>query len=466
LVEELDWRDPAAVLPRLPLSPGLVFLDSAMTHPHLGRWSYLAAEPLGHFTVQDGQARWNGTLLTGRPLEELRRLLGRLATAPILKAPPFTVGATGTFSYEAGRLFERLPPPRLSRHPCPDIELWFHDAAMVFDHNERRAFLISSEQPGTPTPERTRRRERIERLREWLADTAEPAARPPVLIPRQAWRSNMQPQAFRNAVARVRDYVAAGDIFQANIAHRLSAEMPEAYDPVGVYLQLRAANPAPFSAFLAGDGRIVASTSPELFLRLRDRRVETRPIKGTRRRSGDPDEDGALARELLASDKDRAENVMIVDLLRNDLSRVALPGTVRVPALCELESYAAVHHLVSVVTAELQPGKDALDLLAASFPGGSITGAPKIRAMEIIHELEPDRRGVYCGSVLHFGLDGSLHSNIAIRTLVCEGDLASFHVGGGITLLSDPEEEYQETLAKAERLFQAFDPGPAAPRTL
>ncbi len=277
-----------------------------------------------------------------------------------------------------------------------------------------------------------------------------------MVLPPGAWRPNMDANAFKAMVERTRSLIAAGDMFQANLAQSFRAELPAGFDPLQLYRQLRAANPAPFGAFVATADRILASTSPEGFLRLEKGQVETRPIKGTRRRSADPDEDRRLAEELLASPKDRAENIMIVDLMRNDLSRICRPGTVDAPVLCGLESFASVHHLVSVVRGTLKPGMDALHLLSACFPGGSVTGAPKIRAMEVIHELEPEARGVYCGSILHLGFDGGLRSNIAIRTLVVEGGVASVHAGGGITLLSDPEEEFAETMLKAERMLGAF----------
>jgi para-aminobenzoate synthetase component 1 len=268
----------------------------------------------------------------------------------------------------------------------------------------------------------------------------------------------MRPEDYQRNVGRTREYIAAGDIFQANLTQGWRAEIPESFDPFALYGELRTANPAPFGAFIVTPDRLVASTSPEGFLLLHDGLAETRPIKGTRPRSRDRREDRRLAEELVASEKDRAENIMIVDLMRNDFSRVCLPGTVEAPVLCGLESYASVHHLVSVVRGRLKPGLDALHLMAACFPGGSITGAPKIRAMEIIHELEPEPRGVYCGSIVHFGYEGSLRSNIAIRTLVVEDNVASIRAGGGITLLSDPEEEYEESLVKAERMFQALEP--------
>ena len=462
LVREVEYHDPFAVLRSLPLAPGLVLLDSAMKHPELGRWSYLAADPFARFTVSGHRPTWNGAALDGAPLAALRAKLRAFACPAAPAGPRFQPGATGFISYEAGRLFEKLPEPRPGP-ACPEIDLFFHDAAIAFDEVERRAFVVST---GFPEQDPRRRRARRHARADWLA--AELAARsrapafPSIRIPAGAWSSNFDRPAFEAAVGRVRDYIAAGDIFQANLTQRFTAPLPPGFDPVAAYAQLRAANPAPFGAFLHDGARLVASTSPERFLEMRGGFVETRPIKGTARRALDPESDRREAERLLASDKDRAENVMIVDLLRNDLSRVAVPGTVEVPVLCGLESYANVHHLVSVVTARLRPGLDALDLIAASFPGGSITGAPKIRAMEIIHALEPDPRGVYCGSVLHLGFDGSLASNIAIRTLVAEGGRASVHAGGGVTLLSDPAAEYEETLVKAERLFQAFDPAARA----
>ena len=255
----------------------------------------------------------------------------------------------------------------------------------------------------------------------------------------------------------MKTYILEGDIFQANIAQRFRAACPARFDPLAFYERLRAINAAPFAAFLDFGDIAVASSSPERFLKVQGTRVETRPIKGTAPRSSDPAEDAKALGTLLASEKDRAENVMIVDLLRNDLSRVCRPHSVEVPVLCGPESYASVHHLVSVVTGELAPGKDALDLLAAAFPGGSITGAPKVRAMQIIAELERVPRGVYCGAIGYFGFDGAMDTNIAIRTVVFRNREASVHAGGGITLLSDPAAEYDETLAKVRRIFAAFE---------
>jgi para-aminobenzoate synthetase component 1 len=458
LIEEIDYSDPFEALSAFALEPGLVFLDSAMAHPELGRWSWLAPDPFGRFASLDRTAFWNGAPLPGHPIHALRRQLAHFAVPEPNDLLPFQGGASGIIAYEAGRLFERLPEPKSRSAGRPDIDLWFHDAGIAFDAVERRAFIVST---GWPEEDALRRGRRAHERAEWLRDAlAAGARRPdsPIIIPRDAWRANMPAETFTAVVERTRAYIAAGDIFQANLTQAWRAELPRAFDPLGLYRQLRSANPAPFGGLVLAPDRLVASTSPEGFLLSTAGRAETRPIKGTRRRSPDPDEDRRLAEELLASEKDRAENVMIVDLLRNDLSRVCRPRSVEVPVLCGLETYAGVHHLVSVVHGRLKPDLDALHLLAACFPGGSITGAPKIRAMEIIHELEPEPRGVYCGSLAYLGYDGSLRSNIAIRTLLVEDGVARIHAGGGITLLSDPEEEYIETLVKAERMFAAFDP--------
>src|SRR5688572_31441638 len=269
-------------------------------------------------------------------------------------------------------------------------------------------------------------------------------------------RSTFTHRGYLDAVAKVREYIVAGDIFQANLSQRFQAPLRE--PPFALYRRLRRRNPAPFAAYLAFGDVTVLSASPERFLRLDpDRQVETRPIKGTRPRGLGPMHDAALGRALAESEKDRAENVMIVDLLRNDLSRVCRPGTVRVPELFALEQHPTVHHLVSTVLGELEPGADAVDLVRAAFPGGSITGAPKVRAMEIIAELEPTRRGVYCGSIGYLSATGAMDTSIVIRTFLALRGQVYFQAGGGIVADSDPEQEYRETLDKARALIQTLE---------
>lgn len=278
------------------------------------------------------------------------------------------------------------------------------------------------------------------------------------MTPGQAglWHSNFSRQGYIAAVQSVIDLIRAGDAFQVNIAQRFSARLANSFDPIAFYCQLRRVNPAPFAALLRYGKLTIASSSPERFLQLHGRQVETRPIKGTMARSADREEDRRRAETLSGSEKDRAENTMIVDLLRNDLSRVCTPESIHVPSLCNLESYASVHHLVSVVTGELACGEDAVSLLRACFPGGSVTGAPKVRSMEIILEIERVAREVYCGAIGYIGFNGHMDSNIPIRTVTIDAGQAAFHAGGGITAMSDPVAEYEESLAKAERIFRAF----------
>tara|TARA_R110000868_G_scaffold53744_9_gene168689 strand:- start:8957 stop:10264 length:1308 start_codon:yes stop_codon:yes gene_type:complete len=278
---------------------------------------------------------------------------------------------------------------------------------------------------------------------------------------RAEWQARWAPAQYLAAARTARDYVHAGDVFQVNLSQGFDAQLAQGDDPYAVFERLCRASPAPHAAFFRLDaGHVVLTNSPERFLSLRDGRVEARPIKGTRRRSEDPARDIALAAELAASAKDRAENLMIVDLMRNDLSRVCLAGSVRVPVLCDVETYANVHHLVSVVVGEIAPGRDALDLVAASFPPGSITGAPKVRAMQIIAELEGESRGAYCGALGWISPAGDMDLNVMIRTATLRrtGDrwTAAIRSGGGIVADSDPQAEYEETLTKVSALRRAI----------
>ena len=446
---QVAWIDPAEVASRLRPLPGLAFLDSAMREPTLGRYSTVAADPFGVFAVQGSHVTWNGAPLTGSPIAALRDRLAACAHDRVEGLPPFQGGAIGVFGYEFGWTLEGRTAPAPDHGE--DVRLAFYDVVVTFDHHDRTCFLVASGLPSAVRDRHARAQARLGQIEDLLSRPASEPARPAGIV----WRPTISRAAYRDGVERVKAYIAAGDIYQANIAQRFLAALPAGLDPLALYRHLRVANPAPFAAYLDGGTRTILSMSPELFLRTDGRRVETRPIKGTARREGDPGADRAAADALLASRKDRAENVMIVDLLRNDFSRVCKPNSVEVPALCALESYAGLHHLVSVVTGELREGADALDLLAASFPGGSITGAPKLRAMEIVAEIEGVSRGVYCGAIGAIGFDGRLDLAIAIRTLVIDGREIELRTGGGITLLSDADEEYEETLTKARRVFEA-----------
>ncbi len=451
---EIPFIDPVAAALALSQLPGLAFLDSAMPHGILGRRSILGADPFGRFRFREGRASLDGRMLEGGPLEALRACLAPYRVAPDA-VPGLPGGAIGYLAYDLGRSLESVAAPARRAGLCDDIALNFYDTLLVIDHGSGRCELVAT---GFPETGAQARQARASSRLDLFASLLEKAETPPPLPHGSPldWRSNFSRSAYEAAVERVRDYIRAGDIYQANLAQRFEAALPPVFDAFGLYRRLRATNPATFGAYLAFEGLSITSSSPERFLKLEGRAVETRPIKGTVRRVADPEEDRRLGEALQADPKERAENIMIVDLLRNDLSRICEPHSVRVPTLCGLESYASVHHLVSVVTGTLKGGMDAIDLLGATFPGGSITGAPKLRAMDIITEIEGDARELYCGAIGAIGFDGSLDTSIAIRTVFMDDRIAVLQSGGGVTLLSDPAAEYEETLTKAARVFQAF----------
>ena len=416
----------------------------------MGRYSYLTADPSRIWTSHPGDS--------GDMLAAAADYLAAHRADPVPGLPPFQGGVAGFLGYEFGGRLERLPAPRSDDLGLPDAWLGAYDWVVAWDHEEGRTWVVvrrGGGEAGRPSAE--------ERVGDILRRLSEPR---PVLgagsgtpaSPLQ-FLSGFTRDEYLRAVERVRELILAGDIFQANLSQRFEAPWPgESFD---FYRRLTAANPAPFAAYFRGDGFAVASASPERFLMVDPSgQVETRPIKGTRPRGDTPDADRRLAEELLASEKDRAENVMIVDLLRNDLSKVCRPGTVEVPALCALRSHPTVHHLESIVTGRLEAGQTAADLLRAAFPGGSITGAPKVRAMEILRELEPVARGVYCGSIGWMSVTGAMDTSIAIRTVTLQDGRAYFHAGGGIVADSIPEQEHQETLDKAAGIRHAFEAAP------
>ncbi|WP_407175705.1 aminodeoxychorismate synthase component I [Bradyrhizobium sp. STM 3562] len=454
-VRELQWIEPVTAMRRLAHRSHLTFIDSAARNELLGRYSYLTCDPFGTYTVANGQASWNGEALEGDPWGVLRTLLANYPQEHHPDLPPFQGGAAGFHAYDLNRTLERLPALPIPRQALPQAILHFYDVVVSFDHRDERSWIVST---GWPEQDPSLRSERARRrANDFVTLLASPMS-PRVALPGTVgeWRSNFSREGYIAAVRRVIDLILAGDVFQANIAQRFSAKVSPLFDPLTFYERLRSLNPAPFAALLRYGKLTVASSSPERFLKLEGRQVETRPIKGTIARSADSREDQRRAEILQASEKDRAENTMIVDLLRNDLSRVCTPHSVEVARLCELESYASVHHLVSIVRGELAGDEDAVSLVRACFPGGSITGAPKVRSMEIIAKIEQVTREVYCGSIGFIGFNGHMDTNIAIRTVTINDGVAVFHAGGGITAMSDPEAEYEETLAKAQRIFDAF----------
>jgi para-aminobenzoate synthetase component 1 len=396
------------------------WLDSAMAGGRLGSRSFWGADPTVVFRcwgrrVQVERCHGTTECFQADPFDVLHTLLSEQTRMP-------GGAAVGYLGYGLRRHIERLPDTAVDDLEIPDCHLAFYDRVHPFD----------------PRP---------------LAPLPPAPGLPPQL---DGLRSTFTRQAYENAVRRALAYIQAGDIYQVNLSQRFQVSCGR--DPFDAYLCLRAQSPAPFAAYLRYPDFAVLSSSPERFLHYQPhhRLIETRPIKGTRPRGLDPQSDRALAEELLTSVKDQAENVMIVDLERNDLGKVAEVGSVVVTGLYELETYATVHHLTSTVQARLRADRDVIDLLRATFPGGSITGAPKIRAMEIIDELEPVARGVYTGAIGYIGFDGSTDLNIAIRTMVIKDGVASFHVGGGIVADSDPAWEYEETLHKGAAMTRVL----------
>ena len=434
--------------------PGLALFDSALKDQALGRYSFLGIDPFARLEADRAGVRLNGAETGGDPFESIAALCEQYGVEPRSDLPPFQTGLAGYFGYGLRRHVERVPPHARADIAWPDLILGLYDLVLAVDHAEGRAWLLASGYPETsPRAQRERAEARIAWARARLH-------RAPRTAPAASWAIAAKPDVtqaqFKDAVRRTIDYIEAGDIYQANITQRFRAKLPAGFDRLSLYHALRTRNPATFGAYLDFGATAILSSSPERFLKVADGKVETRPIKGTRPRGRSPAEDKALAAELLASGKDRAENLMIVDLLRNDISRVCTIGSVKVPTLFGLESYATVHHLVSVVAGELAQGRSAVELLRACFPGGSVTGAPKIRAMEIIAELEPTARGPYCGSIGYLSADGGMDSNIVIRTYCLQGQDLTFQVGGGIVADSDPQAEYEESLAKAKALIEVL----------
>jgi para-aminobenzoate synthetase component 1 len=463
LVEELGPVDIELAFRLFAKLPKCIFLDSALRDSKIGRYSFLAADPFDFLELPaDGRDA----------VGEIERRIRSFTTPPLEDLPPFQGGAAGLLSYELAHSFERLPRTEFDEFRFPAVAVGLYDVVLAFDHLRHRTWLISQGFPEIePLSRHARARERLRQFRNLLegdpvelhvANAFEGSALLSLeeLAPSSPvenfpnLRSNFSASEYRNAVGRAIDYVYSGDVFQVNLSQRLL--YPAGDDAVSLYLRLRTRNPAPFAGYFDLGATQIASASPERFVSVCDGVVEARPIKGTRRRTSGAEADLFAGDDLLQSEKDRAENLMIVDLLRNDLSKVCQPESVRVSQLCGLEIYEYVQHLVSVVEGKLQAGKTGWDLVRAAFPGGSITGAPKVRAMEIIAELEKTARGPYCGSLGYYGFDGSMDLSILIRTITASRGWWQLPVGGGILAQSSPDREYEETWHKAAGLLRAL----------
>ena len=432
VVAQSGWREPLDCFGEFALLPHCVWLDTATAPPGL---SILAAEPAKTFrskgrqieiTTADSTIRFEGD-----PFDVLNR---QLAEHRYDAPANFPVGAAiGYFGYGLKNQIEKLPANAVDDLGLPDCWFGFYKDLLVFDHREKvlRKIAVGASPHACPVP----------RADPVPATNRDGHGGPPL-------QSNFTRDAYCRVVRRAKEYIGAGDVYQVNLSQRFQCAVGAT--AAETYLALREANPAPYCAYLDIGGAQILSSSPECFLNINDRHVVTRPIKGTRPRDVDPN-------DLLTSPKDNAELLMITDLERNDLGRVCQFGSVYVRELKRVETFATVHHLVATVEGLLRPDVTHVDCVRACFPGGSVTGAPKIRAMQIIDELEPHARGVYCGAIGFLGLNGVSHLNIAIRTVVQQGVRLTFHAGGGIVADSDPDAEYEETIAKAQGIFNAID---------
>ncbi len=463
LRHELTYHhDSARLFARIVHKPWAVFLDSGQMldstgHPgsQYGRYDIMVADPFMTFVTREAQTeimqRGQTTVSAQDPFELIKQ-----AIKPFVAASsdlPFTGGVVGYWGYDLARCLEKLPDIASDTDQLPAMQVGVYDWAVVVDHRNQSAYLVSNGFDAT-THERW---DALCALFDQPFEDCAPDSESFAVT--SAVQANMDKAAYARAFTVIQHYIHEGDCYQVNLAQRFSAKAEG--NGWQAYRKLRKISPAPFMAYMNLDRVQVLSGSPERFLQVVDGYVETRPIKGTRPRATEAAEDAANATELQSSLKDRAENLMIVDLLRNDIGKSCETGSVRADQLFQLQSFANVHHLVSIVTGRLQSSKTAIDLLRGCFPGGSITGAPKLRAMEIIEELEPHRRGVYCGAIGYIGFDGNMDTNIAIRTAVYvknadnKGEI-SFYAGGGIVADSDLEKEYKETLDKASGMLKVM----------
>ena len=449
---ELDYsHNVVRLFERIAHEPWSMLLDSGYPYIDSGRFDIIVGRPAVTLETRGMETRvtYQGEkqISTENPFTLLRHHLGEQETN--LSGLPFCGGAVGYFAYDLGRRLEAMPALAKRDIEMPDMAVGIYDWSVIIDHHLRQAWLCSYRRFDTTNNCRDEleslfQKEIVTKLHDYQFISEV--------------ESNLPESGYNAAFDRIKHYIREGDCYQVNLAQRFSAGFQG--NDWQLYKQLRQRNPAPYSAYLNLPCGSILSSSPERFIRVTDQQVEAKPIKGTVRRSVFAYEDKALAESLLESEKDRAENLMIVDLLRNDIGRNCRAGSVTVPRLFALETYASVHHLVSTVRGSLEEGRHALDLLRGCFPGGSITGAPKVRAMEIIEELEPHQRSVYCGAVGFIGFDGNMDTNIAIRTMIRCKDSVYCYAGGGIVWDSESDKEYRECFDKASAMLELFKPIP------
>ena len=457
---EMDWREAEIIFSIFAHEDFALWLDASDTTHPMGRYSYIGVRPFEKIIIHAPTTEKNAD-----PFNHVKNKLAAYQEnwhGLPNHLPPFRGGAAGFFAYDLGRALENLPA-RICTNKTPDLAIGLYDLILAFDHQQKRSFLFSSGFPKTTIAARTAHAlARADAIEEKIKHLPPSLARPDTPTPplAQKVKSDISPAAYQKNVQKIIDAIHAGEIFQANLSQRFTATLNAADSDFAFYQRLRRTAPAPMSAFARYGDMALLSASPERFLSCAQNQIETRPIKGTAPRHPDPAQDKAARTALLADPKERAENIMIVDLLRSDLSRSCQPHSISVAQLCALESFSTVHHLVSTLRGTLAQNQTPLDALRAAFPGGSISGAPKIRAMEIIDALEPHKRGAYCGALGYIGFDGTMDTNILIRTAIVQNKKVQFQVGGGITAHSQPQAEYLETLAKAQGILAALGCAP------
>lgn len=459
---EIPYEDPAIFFKIFSKEPWSFFLDSADSKKQredTNRYSYIALDPFEKIVIKNNR-RINSEDFVDNPFEYLKQIMSHYQLAYRTGLPPFQGGVLGYFSYDLCHYLEEINYPLIAEEShYADLAVGLYDVVISFDHVLQKSWIVS-----TGFPEKTRS-SRFKKAKEQIAiyldklskNSNDKYRNSQFKLEEVNLISPFNKNGYAELVKKAQKYILEGDIFEVNLSHRFQATLkPEEIHKYDLYLTMRACNPSPFSAYLNLGDHHILSTSPERFLLLQDKVVSTRPIKGTAPRGNSPIEDKTIADALVSSEKDCSENVMIADLLRNDLSKVCEPDSITVKKLCGLETYPTVHHLVTVIEGRLRQEITALDLLEACFPGGSITGAPKIRAMQIIYELEPTPRGPYCGSIGYIGFNNSLDTSIMIRTLLVQGDKISYQAGGAVVLDSSPEGEYEETIAKSMSIRKAL----------
>jgi para-aminobenzoate synthetase component 1 len=460
LYEEILTFDVNNLIKLFFMKDDLMVLNSSMVMEGYGRYSFICFDGFASFSSKGSNHYWNDKLIDiQNPFDFISEMVNKYKIKKIDCLPPLQGGVVGYFGYEASHYLEDLPRVE-DNIKLPDIYLKFYDSVIAVDHVDDRCWIISTGfSEGMEGGRIKRARENILEIKKIIANESIPVDMEciPDIKERNLIHSNFSRKSYIDAIQKTKEFILNGDIYEANITQQFNSTLSESENLLYLYFKLMKVNSAPFSAFVKiKDNGSIISASPERFIKLTDNLMEVCPIKGTRKRSSEVNEDKLLAEELLSSEKDHAENIMIVDLMRNDISRVCQANTVKVDELCSLKSFETVHHLVSKITGRLQEKLKAMDVLKATFPPGSVTGAPKIRSMEVISELEMQGRGPYCGCLGYISFTGDMDMSVVIRTYFINKNKLFFSAGGAVVSDSDPEDEYEESLTKARALVEAL----------